>query len=367
MIDLEDSILQEEDRKIDDIYQKYFHQEGESLLEVKKEVLEKVREDVEHGNTLNFEPTIKLVIRDLAFVHFNGLWESEVFKHYRETMSSDGISNSKKHREKARLQKFFGEEVNDSDAKRLNYRAQPGHVKRYRLDRIFGEKPSIDYVPDITDENEEEDEEIVRVRARRAMSAVEWRKSRRLHVFFGAPFPIEEVVYSEKVRSSSVIGDFITRPLRRQPTHVHPHRLNRFFGERVKDRNDNSLESEMVVSDEGDDQKLGYSNTCHGPRYPRTLRIQRFFGERMDPKKEASTVSFADQPPHVKGHRLRKIFGTPPVSNTDMALDEDDMEDIENSNQNGPSLEMKRAHKLRKFFGTKVDEDIQIEVPEKNK
>lgn len=75
----------------------------------------------------------------------------------------------------------------------------------------------------------------------------------------------------------------------------------------------------------------------------------------MDPSKEASTVSFADQPPHVKSHRLRRIFGTPPFSNTDVCLEEDEMED-DQENPQGPSLEMKRAHKLHKFFGTKVDE-----------
>jgi len=355
MMEVEDS-MEDEHMRLEQIYNKYFHHEGECILEVRKDVLEKVREEVEKGKIYTFEPAIKVVVRDLAFSHFNGFWECEEFKHHRETRPGS-IPNTRKQREKAHLAKFFGEEIDESDAKRVAFRAQPGHVKRYRLDRIFGEKSAIDYVTDLNgpsmmaqDEEEETEggSEAVRVRPRRAASTVEWKRCRRLHVFFGDSFPVDEVVYSEKVRSTSVIDEIITRKLRRQPIHVHPHRLNRFFGERVVPNENESVE-------EGDKQGSGHS-TSRGPRYPRTQRIQRFFGERMDPDKEASTVSFADQPPHVKSHRLRRIFGTPPVSNKDTFMEEDVME-VETNNQ-GRTPEMKRAHKLHRFFGTKVDEGI---------
>jgi len=188
----------------------------------------------------------------------------------------------------------------------------------------------------------------VKPKLKRIKSSPDWRRSRRLHVFFGGSFPIDEVLYSEKIRPSSFSETSLLQHFHlRQPLHVHPHRLNRFFGERVKDK---CVESPMDEREPNEED-----SSISGPRVGRTQRIQRFFGERIDPNKEASAVSFANQPAHVKGHRLRKIFGTPPVHNEPIPEEEGDKDEVD---QQGPSLETRRAHKLHKFFGKKPDEDL---------
>lgn len=63
---------EEEEERMAEIYHKYFHEDGECLLEVKKEIIEKIRGDVERAREVSFEPAIKMVVRDLAFAHFNG-------------------------------------------------------------------------------------------------------------------------------------------------------------------------------------------------------------------------------------------------------------------------------------------------------
>jgi len=179
---------------------------------------------------------------------------------------------------------------------------------------------------------------------------------------------LDEVLFSEKIRAPLDCinhGNDEDRPFPKQPDNVHPHRLNRFFGERVP-RNttqDITVDSDDISGEQMDtgDEELDTFDSDReqeeqpafiSSRFPKNQRIIRFFGERMDPSKEASYKSFVDQPANVSSLKLKKIFGTPDAA---AAIDLNDRN--AGAVESGTIKKAKRAHKLHKFFGIKVDED----------
>jgi len=263
-----------------------------------------------------------------------------------------------------RLSKFFGEKVTTKEIGRLSFRAQPRHVKTFRLNKRFGERVLVEHSE--TCPTCESGQASPRDKSARWSLPVEWRRSRRLHVFFGKSFVVDDVLFSEKVRAPSECTHHSTdeeRCFPKQPDNVHPHRLNRFFGERLPKNMQRDLTDNDDLSDEqmdiGDEEMDSLASEQYEEEFPaflssrfgKTQRIIRFFGERMDPTKEASYKSFVNQPTNVTSLKLKKIFGTPDAA---AAID---LSDRTLAQESGTAKKAKRAQKLNKFFGAKVDEE----------
>jgi len=227
-------------------------------------------------------------------------------------------------------------------------------VKSFRLHKRFGERALIEH---------HESESGSGGESPRSPRGTEWRRSRRLHVFFGDSFLVDEILYAEKVRAPGTTGDDNESALPKQPEHVNPHRLRRFFGERVPrdstQRQGATEQSDAEVMDIEDDELETARSKSEGDtefiasRFAKNQRISRFFGERMDPLKEAAYKMFADQPANVKSMKLKKIFGSSDVA---AAVDRDEL--TADYEETDPMKKAKRAHKLHKFFGTKVEDDV---------
>lgn len=247
----------------------------------------------------SFKPAIKEVVRDLAFVYMDGFINSTIFKDYKETVLG-GLTTTPKLtlREKEsthKLRKILGnKDVQVSPSLRAMLGDQPKHIKEYKLRKIFGEPVEIEKVKrsrggsDLEDQYDSDD----------SLLSQPKRRNRRLHVFFGDNFEVEDILFSERIRPATPDGaDAEHHEIPQQPTHVKSFRLARFFGSRPPTAN--------TGVDEADSSEDENCLTSHS----KTHRLIRFFGERMDPEKESAAVSFAEQPDNVKGCTLKKIFG----------------------------------------------------------
>jgi len=107
--------------------------------------------------------------------------------------------------------------------------------------------------------------------------------------FFGDYFEIDDILFSERIRAQD--NSTAVQECQKQPIHVNTYRLARFFGTTPPTKNEQG-EYDATLS-----------------RHSKTGHLNRFFGERMDPEKEATTVTFAAQPLHVKAYKLKQIFG----------------------------------------------------------
>lgn len=351
------------------IYTKYFSgNDPQHMLDIKPEIIMEVRENVcKIVSSAAFKAAVYAVIKDLCFESLTNFTNSDLFQECKVFLrtpanTTEMLNLPPKERDTAvRLRKFFGEQLQTKDAGRLSFRSQPRHVKSYRLNKRFGERVLLEHTESDTASSGGE--------SPRSPRSVDWRRSRRLHVFFGDSFIVDEVLLSEKLRApgSSVDEDSKSDTPKEQPDHVNPHRLNRFFGERVNVdiphrhgpvANDETGAEDIM--DTGDMDATGHAADSEAPdfinsRFAKNQRIIRFFGERMDPLKEAAYKMFAGQPANVTPLKLKKIFGTPDVA---AAVDNNELPQSPDCPIDSPTKKAKRAHKLHKFFGTKVEDDV---------
>jgi len=394
-------LLKGEPLSYNDIYNKYFLlNEPQHLLEIKQDIIAEVRDNVTKGGftAQAFKPALLVVVKDLCFSdNLTSFTDSAIFQEFKSYLSSSNseVFNlpAKERNFTLRLRKIFGEKISPQDAAHLRYRTQPRHVKSFKLNKRFGERVLVEHdeVKPTTIDNIQDEETLASLFTQSCPGfSTEWRRSRRLHVFFGDHFEIDDVLFSEKIRApleevnnGNEVDE--TKNITKQPDHVHPHRLNRFFGERVPrentknsggsatgDSDDLSAEQHHMDTDDKEPDLKDESEIDEQPPPPsflssrssKTQRIMRFFGERMDPIAEASHKSFADQPANVRPLKLKKIFGTPSAG---VGANSDTMEGSNVHGESGASKKTKRAHKLHKFFGTSVKDvknlDLQNSSP----
>jgi hypothetical protein len=370
--------LEQEDTPITymDIYTKYFSGSNpEHMLNIRPEIIQKVRDNINKvGNASVFKSSLWAVIKELCFENLTNFTDSDTFQEFKNYLrvasATDEVLNlaPKERNKTVRLRKFFGEPLSPNDARRLSYRSQPSHVKTYRLNKRFGERVALEH-----NEPVETAQASPRDKSTR-WSLPEWRTSRRLQVFFGKSFVVEDVLFSERIRAPYDYVHKLIFPedsFPTQPSNVHPHRLNRFFGERVQNntsQRDTTFDSDDSISDQlelGDEELESFdTEDCAratnpsfiSSRLPQNQRIRRFFGERMDPNTEATYKTFAGQPANVTPLKLKKIFGTTEAA---VAIA---VTDSSNANPSGPTTITRRAHKLHKFFGMKVGEGSSAQV-----
>jgi len=154
-----------------------------------------------------------------------------------------------------------------------------------RYEHKMNKKPEVEKSSLLDSEDVAEEDSMPVVDSDIQMTA---RRHRRLHLFFFENIECHDVVSCKRMKEQQQSA--------KQPPHVNTFRLARFFGQTPPTRNE-----------QGDynirrDAHLSSQNS-------RTWHLQRFFGENMDPEKEANTVSFATQPLNVSGFKLKKIFG----------------------------------------------------------
>jgi len=273
------------------IFEQYFLEDSDLLLDIPREKLDQVRRNVERNVTmLAFKPAIKTVVRDLAFIYLDSFMNSAIFKDYKVNVLEQFRLNDvpqmavKDKESSMKLKKFFGDKFVQSKAHATkNIGDQPNHIKEYKLNKIFGERVGIEKATLLTTED---------IQEREYYKAAAKRRDRKLHVFFGNYFEVEDTMYSERVRARSVSD---AQEYRNQPTHVKNFRLARFFGARPPEggcRDKSSV----------DDTEIAVARN-------KKQRLNRFFGERIDPEKEATSITFAVQPENVKGVTLKKFFG----------------------------------------------------------
>lgn len=283
------------------VFRKYFLPDSTFLLDIPEDWLEKVRENVRANvNLVAFRPAIRMVVKDLAFVYFESFIQSAIFKDYKESvLAPSGLLREdapRSPREKQRVYKlrnFFGEKVlRDAPAwKRRSLEEQPDHIKEYKLSKKFGERvgvektsllrsEQVEYDADDDDDEGSAEQELVA------------RRHRRLHVFFGDNFEVDDTLFSERMRAQEN-AELSSGECQKQPEHVNKFRLARFFGQPLPSPQNN----------------LGHDVDGTLSRHSRTRHLHRFFGERMDPAKEARAIAFATQPSHVTSYKLKKIFG----------------------------------------------------------
>lgn len=280
------------------IFDTYIAERSELLLDIPTERLNQVRRNIQRDLTLSaFKPAIKAVVRDLAFIHMDSFINSAIFSEYKERLLAEldfsEISRTSPQEKDSthKIRKFFGDKFVHTGSSFKSLGDQPKHIKEYKLSKLFGERVGVEKSALLADRHEEEEEEHVD-------DAQTKRRDRRLHMFFGDNFQVDETLFSARIQASRHPNTAIEFP--KQPMHVNNYRLTKFFGERPPTKEDLSdSESSGSESDE-DVSKRMHSKTQH---------LIRFFGERMDPAKEANSVTFASQPRHVKSVTLKKFFG----------------------------------------------------------
>jgi len=198
-----------------------------------------------------------------------------------------------------KLRKFFGDKSLHTGSSIKLLGDQPKHIKEYKLSKLFGERVGVEKVSLLEDRQDEEH-----------MPAHMRRRDRRLHIFFGDHFQVEETLFSERIRAPKFAA--MSKEFPKQPEHVNPFRLTKFFGERpptVEDLFQFESDASGSDSDGGDPMELVDDVSVNKNIHSKSQHLMRFFGERMDPAKEANSVAFASQPEHVKACTLKKIFG----------------------------------------------------------
>lgn len=273
-------------RELMGVYEKYFLLSSAWLLDISEECLEKVRENLQqHINVKAFHPAIRVVVRDLAFVHFESFTQSPTFKDYKEKSSHASIIEQNTPQEKestSKVSHFFVQKAlrDKNEWRRKSLDQQPGHAKEYRTQRKFSVGSEKEKASLLDDADEIDVEE-------RVDSSLVSRRDRRLHVFFGDYFEIDDILFSERTQAQ----DGTVQEYKKQPTHVNTYRLRKFFGTTPPTKNEQGeYEAALAI----------HSKTAH---------LNRFFGERIDPEKEATSVAFAAQPINVRTYKLKKIFG----------------------------------------------------------
>lgn len=183
---------------------------------------------------------------------------------------------------------------------------QPKHIKEYKLSKLFGERVGVEKVG-LLEENEDDEPNETQAK----------RRDRRLHIFFGDNFEVEETLFNERIQAPRFTSTAKEFP--KQPDHVNTFRLTRFFGERPPtvedlfqvDGEGSGSDSDDELKENIDEPKRLKSKSLVEPKrlHSKSQHLMRFFGERMDPAKEANSVAFAAQPENVKACTLKKIFG----------------------------------------------------------
>lgn len=336
------------------LYEKYFVEDGEFYLDITEDKVHQVRRNIQKNVSLiAFKPAIKAVVRDLAFIYLDSFMSSEIFKDFKENVLvdfelTDVLQTTKERDSVMKLKRFFGDKLVPIKTTGKSVGDQPQHIKEYKLSKIFGERVGVEKMALL--EPEGDIEQVPELSAAK-------RRDRKLHVFFGDYFEIEETLYSERVRSQSICT---VDSYRKQPNHVKSFRLARFFGQRPPSRKDlyaaskddhessssssgseveTDFENENEIMDKREIKKEGLGMDDEHARHKKQ-HLSRFFGERMDPEKEATSVSFANQPSNVKACTLMKIFGESAAQSIRFGGD-----------TYPPCRSSKSRTKLEKFFG----------------
>lgn len=320
------------------VFEKYIVADSGLLLDIPHDRLDQVRRNIQKDLTLSaFKPAIKVVVRELAFIHMDSFFNSAIFSDFRESVLAEVDFNalpSTSLQEKDstnKLRKFFGDKFLHTGSSTKLLGDQPKHIKEFKLSKMFGERVGVEKIA-LLEELEEEAEE--------HMVGQMKRRDRRLHIFFGDNFEVEETLFAARVMAPQVEPS--NKEFHKQPEHVNTYRLAKFFGERPPPSIDLFVENEESGSD-SDDGRASPTGEYALRMHSKAQHLMRFFGERMDLEKEATSVSFAAQPEHVKACTLKKIFGESAAHTINF--------DVENGGT-WPKIKREKSRaKLAKFFG----------------
>eukprot|EP00026_Physarum_polycephalum_P005575 Phypoly_transcript_05610.p1 GENE.Phypoly_transcript_05610~~Phypoly_transcript_05610.p1 ORF type:complete len:407 (+),score=51.94 Phypoly_transcript_05610:98-1318(+) len=323
------------------VFEKHFADNSPLLLDIPNDRLEQVRRNIQRDLTLAaFKPAIKAVVRDLAFIYMEGFINSPIFRDFKETLVDvdfGHISKATVHEKDSthKLRKFFGEKLLHTGSSFKLMGDQPNHIKEYKLSKIFGERVGVEKTALLGEHRVDVD----------LVEAKMKRRDRRLHAFFGDNFEVEEELFSARVQVPTT--ECCAKEFPKQPDHVNTFRLTKFFGERPP-TNEAMFQFDFEESDCDDGDGVSSANgediVVAKRMHSQSQHLMRFFGERMDPAKEAHSVAFAYQPDHVKPCTLKKIFGESAAHTINFEVDP-----IGGTWPKAKSL--KSRAKMEKFFG----------------
>jgi hypothetical protein len=175
------------------VFEKYMVADSQLLLDIPNERLDQVRRNIHKDLTLAaFKPAIKVVVRDLAFVHMESFINSAIFKDFKDSADVDFNLPRTTVQEKdstLKLRKFFGDKFLHTGSSIKLLGDQPKHIKEYKLSKLFGERVGVERVALLEDQHNEEH-----------MAAHTRRRDRRLHIFFGDHFQVEDTLFSERIQ-----------------------------------------------------------------------------------------------------------------------------------------------------------------------
>jgi len=321
------------------VFEKYFVEGSSLLLDIPNDRLDQVRRSIQRDLTLAaFKPAIKVVVRDLAFIHMDGFINSAIFRDFKDTVGVDFSSISKSIHDKDsthKLRKFFGDTLLHTGSSFKLMGDQPNHIREYKLSKIFGQRVGVERTALLGEHRVDADHMDVQMK----------RRDRRLHTFFGDNFEVEDELFSARVQVPNT--ESLATEFHKQPEHVNTFRLTKFFGERppTSEAPLYQFDFEESDSDDGDVAPANGEDIVVAKRlHSQSQHLMRFFGERMDPAKEAHSVAFAYQPDHVKSCTLKKFFGESAAHTINFEVDP--------SGGTWPKAKSQKSRaKLEKFFG----------------